>query len=247
MNQFTAKSSPANLCITIGLLLFAITWIGAGTQHIMYADFVATLVPTFMPVKLFWVWLTGLGMLLAGISFLIRYKVGVAALMLSIMLGFFIVLIHLLRLSSTTTNWMYWFRFIQDVAIIGACLLLAANTTLVKTGRCLYAGGVLALGIAHFYHPALISPKVAVYFPAISVFDYIIGVVLILLSAAITFKFYADKAALILAVLLLIFALLYSGPPLVKNIKDAGQWTTLLLDLALAAGAFFIAGKVSSD
>ena len=130
---------------------------------------------------------------------------------------------------------------------MGACLLLAGNSTLLKTGSYLYAGGVLVLGVAHFYHPALISPKVPVYFPAISVFDYIIGVVLILLSAAITFKFYADKAALILAVLLLIFALLYSGPPLVKNIKDAGQWTTLLLDLALAAGAFFIAGKVSSD
>ena len=242
----TAKQAPS-ACITIGLLLFAITWIGTGTQHIMYADFVATLVPQFMPVKIFWVWLTGVGMLLAGVSFLIRYKISVAALMLSVMLGCFIVLIHLLRLSSTTTNWMYWFRFIQDTAIMGACLLLAGNSTLLKTGRYLYAGGVLALGVAHFYHPALISPKVPVYFPAISIFDYIIGVILILLSAAIIFKFYADKAALILAILLLTFALLYSGPPLVKNIKDAGQWTTLLLDLALSAGAFFIAGKVSSD
>jgi uncharacterized membrane protein YphA (DoxX/SURF4 family) len=247
MNQFTAKSTPANLCITIGLLLFAITWIGTGTQHIMYANFVTTLVPQFMPAKLFWVWLTGIGMLLAGISFLIRYKISVSALMLSIMLGFFILLIHLLRLSSTTTNWMYWFRFIQDVAIMGACLLLTSNTTSVKTGRCLYAGSVLALGVAHFYHPALISPKVPVYFPAIGVFDYIIGVLLILLSVAIIFKFYAGRAALILAIALLTFALLSSGPPLIKNIKDAGQWTDLLLDLALVAGAFFIAGKTSAD
>jgi uncharacterized membrane protein len=241
-----AKQTPS-ACIIIGLLLFAITWIGTGTQHIMYADFVATLVPQFMPVKLFWVWLTGLGMLLAGVSFLIRYKISVAALMLSIMLGFFIVLIHLLRLSSTTTNWMYWFRFIEDTAIMGACLLLANNAALIKTGRCLYAGGILALGIAHFYHPALISPKVPGYFPAIFVFDYIIGALLILLSAAIIFNFYAGRAALILAVLLLTFALLSNGPPLVKNIKDAGQWTDLLLDLALAAGAFFVAGKLNTD
>jgi uncharacterized membrane protein YphA (DoxX/SURF4 family) len=247
MTSFTTKPTSGNLCIAIGLLLFAITWIGTGTQHIMYADFVATLVPQFMPVKIFWVWLTGVGMLLAGVSFLIRYKVTVAALMLSVMLGFFIVLIHLLRLSSTTTNWMYWFRFIQDVAIMGACLLLANNAGLVKAGRCLYAGGVLVLGIAHFYHPALISPKVPAYFPAIAVFDYTIGTILILLSAAILFKFYAGRAALILAILLLTFALLYSAPPLVKNIKDAGQWTTLLLDLALAAGALFVAGKLSDD
>ena len=159
------------------------------------------------------------------------------------MLGVFIVLIHLFRLSSTTTNWMYWFRFIEDTAIMGVCLLLAGNTTLAKVGRCLYAGGVLALGIAHFYHPALISPKIPVYFPAVHIFDYIIGALLIILSVAIIFKFYAYKAALALAILLLTFALLYSGPPLVKNIKDGGQWTDLLLDIALAAGAFFIAGQ----
>ncbi len=245
MNSFTAKSNRTNICITIGLLLFSITWIGTGTQHIIYHNFVATLVPKFMPAKLFWVWFTGIGMLLAGLSFLIRYKVSLAALMLSIMLGCFIVLIHLLRLSTTTTIWMYWFRFMQDVAITGACLLLTNKTMLVKIGRCMYAGGILALGIAHFYHPALISPKIPVYFPSIPTFDYIIGGLLILLSAAIIFKFYADKAVLILAILLLTFALLYNLPPLIKNIKDAGQWTELLLDLADAAGAFFIAGKRS--
>ena len=246
MNQFTAKKTPASACITIGLLLFAVTWIGTGTQHIMYHDFVVTLVPKFMPVKMFWVWLTGLGMLLAGISFLIRYQVNLAALMLSIMLTFFIVLIHFVRLSSTTANWMYWFRFIQDTAITGACLLLTNNTALIKAGRCIYAGALLALGVAHFYHVALITAKIPVYFPAIAVSDYIIGALLILLSIAILFKFYADRAALALAVLLLTFALLYSLPPLIKNIKDAGQWTDFLLDLAVAAGAFFIAGKLKT-
>jgi uncharacterized membrane protein len=247
MTAFTARQVPAKTCITIGLLLFAITWIGTGTQHLMYIEFVTKLVPKFMPAQAFWAWFTGLGMLLAGISFLIRFKTSLAALMLSIMMGCFIVLIHFFKLHGSWYAWIVWYRFIQDVAVLGACLLLTEKVFLVKNGRWVYALAVMLMGMAHFYHPEMVTARIPDYFPAKTIFNYIVGAFMLITTCAIFFKFYTKKAALALAILLLAFALFTSVPPLVKNIKDAGHWTEFLLDLAVAAGAFFCAAKLGDD
>ena len=65
-------------------ILFAIPWIVFGIQHYMYADFVATLVPAYMPARIFWAYLTGTAMIAAGISFVIGVKVRLAATLLGI-------------------------------------------------------------------------------------------------------------------------------------------------------------------
>ncbi|MEO8884861.1 MAG: hypothetical protein ABI367_02290 [Mucilaginibacter sp.] len=247
MSSFTSKQVPEKTCLTIGFLLFAITWIGTGTQHLIYIEFVTNLVPKFMPARAFWVWVTGLGMLLAGISFLIRFKTSLAAIMLSIMMGFFIVLIHFFKLRGSYGSWTVWYRFIQDVSITGACLLITEKPLLVKTGRWFYALPVLLMGMAHFYYPEMVTARIPVYFPAKTFFNYVVGVLIMAMAGAVFLKYYTKQAALALAILLLAFALFYSGPPLVKNIKDAGQWTDFLLDLAVAAGAFFASAKLSDD
>src|SRR5712672_3288573 len=64
----SASSIAANWPLLLGRSLFAISMAVSGAQHFMYAGFIATLIPSWIPVHLFWVYLTGTGMIVAGFS-----------------------------------------------------------------------------------------------------------------------------------------------------------------------------------
>ena len=232
--------------IYAGSVLLGLCFIGTGLQHFIYLQFVATLVPPYMPVPLLWAGLTGAAMILAGVSFLLRRRTTLAALLLSIMMAGFIVMIHIPKLIAATHEINNWIRAMQDLAILGTALMLTSQKPLNRAGIYLYALPIILLGAAHFMHPALITPKIPSYLPATGVFDFVIGAAMVALAVCIIAKRYAQIAALALGGLLLIFALLYSLPTLAGNIKNGAEWTTLLLALAVAAGGFVAAGKVAN-
>lgn len=53
-----------------GRWLFALCTIVFGIQHFLYARFIATLVTSWIPGHLFWVYLTGVGMIVAAVAIL---------------------------------------------------------------------------------------------------------------------------------------------------------------------------------
>ncbi|MFD0751763.1 hypothetical protein ACFQZS_16545 [Mucilaginibacter calamicampi] len=230
--------------IYAGSVLLGLAFIGTGLQHFIYLQFVATLVPAYMPVKILWAGLTGAAMILAGVSFLIRRRTTLAAMLLSLMMLGFILLIHIPKLISAPHEINNWIRAMQDLAILGTALMLTSTKTFNKAGIALYALPLILLGVAHFMHPALITPKVPAYLPAASIIDYFVGAAMTGLGVCIVARRYALVCALAMGALLLVFALLYSVPTLAANIKDGGEWTTLLLALAVAGGGFVAAGKV---
>jgi len=132
----------------------------------------------------------------------------------------------------------------QDLAILGTALMLTSAKAINKAGLFLYALPIILLGVAHFMHPALITPKIPAYLPAASIIDYIVGAAMTGLGVCIIAVRYAQVCALALGTFLLVFALLYSVPTLAANIKNGAEWTTLLLAVAVAAGGFVAAGKV---
>ncbi len=231
-------------CLTIGMILFGLAFIGTGLQHFIYLQFVATLVPGYIPVPVFWAALTGTAMILAGVSFILKRRANLSALLLSIMMGCFVVMIHLPKLSAAPRDINNWVRALQDIAILGTAMMLTTPKTLTKVGLWLYAIPLLLLGLVHFMQPVIVTAKIPAYFPVIPVFDVIIGLLMTGLTLCIIIKRYAMKAALALGTLLLIFALLYSVPILVGNIKTGGEWTNLLLAMAVSAGGFVAAAKI---
>jgi uncharacterized membrane protein len=203
------------------------------------------LVPSYMPFNVFWAGFTGTAMILAGISFLIRVKVELAALLLSIMLGLFVLMIHVPQVMLKTAVQIDWVRTLQDIAIMGAALMLTAPVVLRKAGRFVYAIPVLILGLFHFIHAAFITAKIPAYFPAINICDYIVGGIIVIATLCIITGMYTMKALRVLNITLLAMALCYSVPILFKHPFDAISWTTLLLDLAVAAGGFIMSGRAA--
>ena len=210
----------------------------------MYADFVRELVPAYMPVRIFWVYFTGVAMMAAGISFIIRRQVQPAAFLLACMLLLFILMLHPLLLVKEPRVGIHWTRVMQDTAIMGAALGLASPKARFIARYC-YALPLVVLGAQHFAHNAFVTAKVPDYFPVPHVFDYLIGTLLIVAAYGILFTANVRWTATRLGVILLLLLLLYHIPVLAANVYAAVQWTGAMLDLALAAGAFIISACTS--
>jgi len=242
-------------------ILFAIPWIIFGIQHYMYAGFVATLVPAYMPVRIFWVYFTGTAMIAAGISFIIDRKVKLAATLLGIMLSIFILLIHTATLSADWHSSIHWTRALQDITIAGAAFALASvsepetpgvrrsfvvvgKIDLVTAARYLYAFPLIFLGLQHFMGVDFVTGKIPEYLPVKIFWDYLMGGLIIVAAISMLLNKKAALAATVLGITLLLFALLLHGPLLVSNIRDGREWTGAFLDLAIAAGAFLVADSL---
>jgi uncharacterized membrane protein len=85
-----------------GRILFAISLIVFAVQHFLYADFIATLVPAWIPFKLFWAYFIGVAFSLASISILINVKTRLASALLGFMFLFWVVFLHLPRVAAAT-------------------------------------------------------------------------------------------------------------------------------------------------
>jgi uncharacterized membrane protein len=85
-----------------GRLLFAISLIVFAVQHFMYADFIATLVPAWIPFKLFWAYFIGVAFSLASISLLTNIKTRLASALLGFMFLFWVIFLHLPRVAGDT-------------------------------------------------------------------------------------------------------------------------------------------------
>lgn len=100
-----------------------------GLCHYAYVDITASMVPDWLPERQFWVYLTGTGHIAAGIALSAGVMVALAARMLGVMMGSFVLLVHLPDTIAQPGGLTPW--TIQFIA-----LLLAGGAWLV--------GGVLA-------------------------------------------------------------------------------------------------------
>jgi uncharacterized membrane protein YphA (DoxX/SURF4 family) len=92
----------------VGRWLLGITLIIFGAQHFMYAAFVASLIPAWIPVHLFFTYLTGVGMIVAGISIATRIYSRVAGILLGSMFLFWVVFLHAPRIMAQIRNGDEW-------------------------------------------------------------------------------------------------------------------------------------------
>ena len=94
-----------------------------GIQHFMFARFVVTLMPPFIPGPLFWVYFAGVALVSAGLGFwtpAVRLLAGTLA---AAMVFSWVFLVHIpLVVNVGRAEWMGVF---EALTISGACLVLA--------------------------------------------------------------------------------------------------------------------------
>lgn len=99
-----------------------------GVQHFMYAQFVATLVQTWMPLHLFWAYLVGVAFFATAFALVTGKFVKLATAMLGLMFFLFVFSLHLPRVVAALHNGNEWTSMFVAMAMCGTAWILAGSS-----------------------------------------------------------------------------------------------------------------------
>ena len=104
------------VCIAAGLSALAF-----GAAHFRYVEFVAALVPSWLPPnQIFWAFATGVGHMAAGLALLSGIKTSLGASLLAIMMALFVLLVHLPRVIATPDEHLEWIMLGVAMSLSGS-------------------------------------------------------------------------------------------------------------------------------
>lgn len=113
------------LTTIVARVLYSVPFGVFGLLHFMGAENMKGMVPSWIPGGIFWVYLTGVALIAAAISIIIQKQARLASLLLALMLGIFVLTIHLPGLGNEATMQMSMVSLLKDVALAGAALTYA--------------------------------------------------------------------------------------------------------------------------
>ena len=92
-----ALSVPPEVLIPLGSILFSVTMVVFGIEHFLFAEFVKTLVPDWIPGHLFWTYFAAVALIGSGSAILFQTRSRLAAMLLGIMIFLWVLLLHIPR------------------------------------------------------------------------------------------------------------------------------------------------------
>lgn len=124
------------LTSTAGRALLSLPLFVFGLGHLSNAPAMAGMVPAWVPGGVLWVYITGIALLAAAVSFNIRKADRLAGLLAALLLAVFAVTVHLPGMLKTVdpadalanaTKMMAFASFFKDLGLAGGALLLSAS------------------------------------------------------------------------------------------------------------------------
>ncbi len=110
----------------LGQLAFGVCALFFGGAHFFYMNLTAPLVPRWLPpTQVFWGYATGVGFIAAGVAILTGVQARLAAILLTVMLASFTLLVHGPMLVADPSNHGIWVENATNLAIMGAAWVVA--------------------------------------------------------------------------------------------------------------------------
>lgn len=106
----------------LNIIILFLFFVDCGVAHFNYADFVAGLIPAYIPFPLFFTYFTGVCLTVGGIGLLIPAVRKWAALLLGIQIAGWFVLLHIPR--AFTLRGDEWIGVGESLAVAGICFML---------------------------------------------------------------------------------------------------------------------------
>jgi uncharacterized membrane protein len=256
LNVVTADFPTMEKSETLGRVFVAISLVVFGVQHFIYGGFVATLVPAFMPGRLFWAYFVGVAFFAAAAGILYHLLARAAATMLGVMFFLFVLLLHIPRIIGNSSNGNEWTSGFVALAMCGGAWILANAAPLEERekadpflglGRYFFALAFVAFGIQHFVYARYSAGLGPPWYLGRPIWAMIFGVTLVALGGAILSGQKTRMAANLLATVLLVFFLLLYVPRIAGQLHNPGPWTSANEILALSGAALVLASTPPRD
>lgn len=120
-------SSLATSLATAGRFVFAISLVIFAIQHFIYARFIATLIPAWIPGHLFWAYFVGVAFIGAALAIAAKVQAKLAAVLLGTMFILWVLVLHLPRVAAAPSNGNEFTSLFIALAMSGASFILTSS------------------------------------------------------------------------------------------------------------------------
>jgi uncharacterized membrane protein YphA (DoxX/SURF4 family) len=127
-----AAADPTGVPLGTPRLLLSVFLILGGVQHFVYEDFVATLVPAWIPDHVFWARFAGVALLAAGLGFWVPRVARLAMILAGVMIFIWFLIVHIPRAAASPGDPLEWSGVFESLATSGIAFLLAGSTRRIR-------------------------------------------------------------------------------------------------------------------
>jgi uncharacterized membrane protein len=262
--EITEAHGPEKI-VALRHLCFATPLAVFGALHLFGPQFVADIVPPYMPWRAFWVYFVGCALIAASLSIATRTAVRWSGLLLGIMMFSFVAMIHLPGALASPHDRIIWTIVFREMSFGGGGWLLAGTapnarrgprqSVLTIVGRAFVAITAGFFGIEHFLHPmglpgVPLQRQMPTWVPGRVFIGYVTGAALLVTGASILLSRKSRIVAACLGGWLLLLILVIYGPVLVQALSEGDTGAKLeginyLADTLLFAGTILALASAS--
>ena len=229
----------SNLCFAAPLAVF-------GALHLSAARDLMTMVPEYMPWRLFWAYFFGFALLAASLSIATKIQVRWSGLLFGIAMFLFVAMMDIPGALASPRDRFGWTLALREMAFGGGAWILAGNAMrgqgkspfviagpgfieiapfLITVGRVVIAIAAIFYGVEHFLHPAgalgvPLAKLTPTWIPGRLLIGYVTGAILLVAGVFILLGKKTRMAATYLGTWIVLLVLFIYGPILIAALAD---------------------------
>ncbi|MGC2248644.1 MAG: hypothetical protein WA609_18715 [Terriglobales bacterium] len=263
-----AQASGLNKIVALSNLSFAVPLAVFGALHVAAVNFVAPLVPKYMPWRLFWAYFVGFALLAASLSIATKIQVRWSGILFGIMMFIFATIMDFRAAFASPRDRLMWTLALREMAFGGGGWILAGHVIgeqnrekghgkkLVAVGRVLVAIAAIFYGVENFLHPLNVpgvplQKMMPAWIPTRLLIGYVTSIILVVAGASILLGKRVRMAATYLGTWIVLLVLLVYGPILIAALANPGTGVKIeginyFADTLLFAGAILALARATS-
>jgi uncharacterized membrane protein YphA (DoxX/SURF4 family) len=263
LSKSAARTDAMDRVIAFGPFFFGWPLAVFGAQHIVFLSEVVNGVPAWMPGHLFWAMLVGIALIAAALSMTTGIMAERAALMVGVMLFFFVLMIYVPNLVQNPGD-LAVTQLLRDLSMSGGALALAGTRAknggwrrfdwIGIVGRYFFAVGIVDFGVENFLHPeyAPIVPEpdlmMPAWIPAHMVWAWVTGAILVACGVAMLLNWRTRLAGAVAGTAFFALTIFFYLPMEIvhPSIEISGELDQLAQALGMSGAALLVAGSAKS-
>jgi uncharacterized membrane protein len=227
-----ARAQGLDKVVALSNLFFAIPLAVFGALHLAAAQGLMTMVPAYMPWRLFWAYFVGVALIAASLSIATRIQVRWSGLLFGCMMFIFVAMMDLPGALADPHNRISWVLLLRELSfgaggwiLAGHALATKGGSKLITFGRIVVGVTAIFYGVEHFLHP-LNVPGVPLekfmpaWIPGPRLIAYLTGVILLVAGVCILLAKKTRMAATYLGTWILLLVISIYGPILIVSLLD---------------------------
>jgi len=229
-----ARARGLDKVVSLGNLCFAMPLAVFGGLHLSAAQGLSTMVPAYMPWKLFWAYFVGVALIAAALSIASKIEVRWSGFLFGCMMFIFVAMMDLPGTLAKPHDRINWTLLLRELSFgCGGWVLAGAaldnkdrrGSMLITIGRVVIGIAAMFYGVEHFLHPINV-PGVPLekfmpeWIPGRMLISYLTGAILLVCGACILLAKKTRMAATYLGTWIVLLVIFIYGPILATSLLD---------------------------